>query len=241
MGSRVTWIQGSKSILASHQEEEYRDYRVHGAIECASSRAPLPSLIRHFACLQGYDLRQSTSTQLIPPSRRIGLGADRISPAQPCRCCDTLQATAGGRYMSGTTTATTTSTTTITTTTTTTIATTITAETQWVPHGIRPYYMVYRYSKQNSVRPTKGNCSTLCICNHRRLSGRLPCPGWSRSARPGTDLVWSQLSRVCYHIIFIITFSSSIIDIIKWRKPNILTQPRPSKQLSKLSTILKLN
>ena len=58
------------------------------------------------------------------------LGTDRISPALPCRCCDTLQATAGGRYMVGTTTATTTFTTTITTTTTMTIATKITAETQ---------------------------------------------------------------------------------------------------------------
>ena len=48
----------------------------------------------------------------------------------PCRCCDTLKATAGGRQMAGTTTATTSFTTTITTTTTTTIATTITAETQ---------------------------------------------------------------------------------------------------------------
>ena len=53
---------------------------VHDAIECGSSREPLPSLIQHFAWLQGYDLRQSTSIQLIPsfpanrPGSRSGLG-----------------------------------------------------------------------------------------------------------------------------------------------------------------------
>ena len=56
--------------------------------------------------------------------------------------------------MAGNTTATTTFTTIITTTATTPIATTITAETQRVPQGIRPCYMVYRYSKQLSILHT---------------------------------------------------------------------------------------
>ena len=58
---------------------------IHGAIEWASSRAPLPSLIRHFAWLQGYDLRQSTSTQLIPsfPADRPGSRSDQPCPALP--------------------------------------------------------------------------------------------------------------------------------------------------------------
>ena len=58
---------------------------------------------------------------LSPPSWRIGLGSDRISPALPCHCCETLQATTGRRQMAGTTSATTTTTTTTTSTTITTI------------------------------------------------------------------------------------------------------------------------
>ena len=45
--------------------------------------APLPSLIRQLAWLQGYDLRQSTSTQLIPsfPADRPGSRSDQPCPA----------------------------------------------------------------------------------------------------------------------------------------------------------------
>ena len=63
----------------------YQTKNKHGAIEWASSRAPLPSLIQHFAWLQGYDLRQSTSTQLIPsfPADWPGSRSDQPCPALP--------------------------------------------------------------------------------------------------------------------------------------------------------------
>ena len=53
---------------------------MHNAIECASSQAPLPSLIRQLAWLQGYDLRQS---QLIP-SFPANSAWEPIESARPC-------------------------------------------------------------------------------------------------------------------------------------------------------------
>ena len=39
---------------------------VHNAFQCGTYRPPLPRLSTYIAKRQGYDLRQSTSTQLIP-------------------------------------------------------------------------------------------------------------------------------------------------------------------------------
>ena len=56
---------------------------VHDAIEIASSLATLPSLIRQLPWLQSHDLRQSTSTQLIPsfPADEPGSRSDQPCPA----------------------------------------------------------------------------------------------------------------------------------------------------------------
>ena len=104
----------------------------HDAFECVSFRAPLPSPFLQHEWPQGYDLRQSTTTQLIPSCPADWPGSDRISPALPCRCCRNIagHCTAGRRQMEVTTSATTTTTTTTTTTSTTTTDTTTTAETQ---------------------------------------------------------------------------------------------------------------
>ena len=70
---------------------------LHNASEWLSFRRPLPSLFRQLARPQGYDLRQSTSTELIPS----GSASDPIGSALPCPAAvvDTLQATAGQLQM----------------------------------------------------------------------------------------------------------------------------------------------
>ena len=57
----------------------------HNAFEWASFRVLLRSLFRQLAWLKGYDLRQSTSTQLIPsfPADRPGTRSDQPCPALP--------------------------------------------------------------------------------------------------------------------------------------------------------------
>ena len=163
----------------------------------ASSRAPLPSLIRHFAWLQGCDLRQSTSTQLIPsfPADRPESRSDQPCPAFPLlwyiagHCRRALDV---GNYYCY-------------------------YYFYYYYYNYYYYYYYYYYYCRDPMSSTrnltvlygvqvlqtklcqthiKQLVNTLHICNNRRPSGRLPCPGWSRSARPGTDLVLSQFSRV---------------------------------------------
>ena len=101
----------------------------HYAFECASSRAPLPSIIVQHEWPHDYDLKQSTSTQLFSSCPADQPGFDQVSHALPCRLCGNVAGHCRPTPDGGnTTTATSTTLNTFTTTT----ATTTTAETQYI-------------------------------------------------------------------------------------------------------------
>ena len=61
-------------------------------MHCGTYRHPLPNLFTYIAQPQGYDIRQSTSTQLIPP---CPADPPPRRSDQPCPVLPLLQATAG--------------------------------------------------------------------------------------------------------------------------------------------------
>ena len=85
----------------------------HYAFECASSRAPLPSVIVQHEWPQDYDLKQSTSTQLFSSCPADQPGFDQVSHALPCHLCGNIAGHCRSTPDGGTTTTTTSTATTI--------------------------------------------------------------------------------------------------------------------------------